>query len=324
MGKNTSATLETISAKEKWKKGDIRRILASIKSEYHLYLMFLPVLAYYIIFRYIPVIGSFIIGLTDYNIYKGIFHSNFIGLSNFQEFLNSVYFWRLIRNTLAINLLNLFFAFPAPIIFALLLNEITVKPVKSIVQSISYLPHFISTVIVGSMLITFLSPSTGFINNIIASFGGEKIPFLQQPQYFWGIMTVESIWQGLGWGAIIYLAALTGINPELYEAATMDGAGKLRQAWHITLPGIAPTIVVMLLLRIGHLLEVGYELIILIYNPAIYSTSDVISSYVYRRGILEASYSFSTAVGLFQSVIGLLLVVGANKLAKKYSETSIW
>jgi putative aldouronate transport system permease protein len=324
MKKSTQVILKTIPSEHKWINKAIQRKLASIKSEYHLYLMFLPVLVYYIIFRYIPAIGSFVIGLTDYNIYKGIFQSSFIGLSNFQEFLSSVYFWRLIRNTLAINLLNLFCAFPAPIIFALLLNEITIKPVKSIVQSISYLPHFVSTVIVGSMLITFLSPSTGFINNIIATLGGQKIPFLQQPQYFWGIMTIESIWQGLGWGAIIYLAALTGVNPELYEAATMDGAGRIRHAWHITLPGIIPTIIIMLLLRIGHLLEVGYELIILIYNPAIYSTSDVISTYVYRRGILEASYSFSTAVGLFQSVIGLLLVAGANKLAKKYSETSIW
>jgi putative aldouronate transport system permease protein len=324
MKTNATNLSKTIVTKPIGKKRDLRWVIKSVKSEYHLYLMFLPVIIYYVIFKYIPAIGSFVIGLTDYNIYKGILHSNFIGLSNFKEFLYSVYFWRLIRNTLAINFLNLFLAFPAPIIFALLLNEINIRPIKSIVQSISYLPHFISTVIIGSMLITFLSPSTGFINNIIAFFGGEKITFLQQPQYFWGIMTIESIWQGVGWGAIIYLAALTGVNTELYEAAIMDGAGKLRQAWHITLPGIAPTIVVMLLLRIGSLLEVGYELIILIYNPAIYSTSDVISSYVYRRGILEASYSFSTAVGLFQSVIGLLLVVGANKLAKKYSETSIW
>ena len=286
--------------------------------------MFIPVLAYYVIFRYLPMVGSFVIGMTDYDVFKGFLTSSFIGLENFIEFLNDIYFWRLIRNTLAINLLNLVFAFPAPIVFALLLNEISRKRMKSIVQSISYLPHFVSTVIIASMLITFLSPSTGLINNLIAALGGERIAFLLRPNYFWGIMTVEAIWQGIGWGAIIYLASLTGINPELYEAATMDGAGRWALVRHITLPGIMSTVVVMLLLRIGHLLEVGYELIILIYNPSIYSTADVISSYVYRRGILEADYSYSTAVGLFQSVFGLLLVVAANRLSKKWTEVGIW
>lgn len=324
MEKDIVYASETVLSKGKKTRKPLGKTLSLIRSEYHLYLMFLPVILYYVVFRYLPMIGSLVIGVTDYNIYKGILGSTFVGIENFKEFLHNIYFWRLIRNTLAINFLNLIFAFPAPILFALLLNEITVKPLKRVVQTISYLPHFISTVIIASMLITFLSPGTGLINNIIASFGGERTAFLLKAEYFWGVMTVEAIWKGLGWGAIIYLASLTGINPELYEAAIMDGAGRLKQVRHITLPGIAPTIIVMLLLRIGHLLEVGYELIILIYNPSIYSTADVISSYVYRRGILEASYSFSTAVGLFQSVIGLLLVVGANKLAKKFSETSIW
>lgn len=295
-----------------------------MKAEYHLYLMFIPILIYYIIFKYIPVIGSVAIATTDYNIYKGISGSVFVGLDNFKEFLSNVYFWRLIRNTLAINLLDLIFAFPAPIIFALLLNEITCKRAKSVIQTISYLPHFISTVVVASMIITFLSPQTGLINNIIANLGGERVAFLLKEEYFWIIMTVQSIWKGLGWGAIVYLAALTGVSEELYEAAHLDGAGRLRQTWHITLPGIAPTIAVMFLLRIGNLLEVGYQLIILIYNPSIYSTADVISSYVYRRGIVEASYSFSTAVEFFQSILGLILVVIANKVSKKFSETSLW
>lgn len=300
------------------------KAVTRIRSEYHLYLMFLPVLAYYVIFRYLPMVGSFVIGLTDYDIFKGFNSSTFIGLANFKDFLNDIYFWRLIRNTVAINLLNLAFAFPAPIVLALLLNEIPLRRVKSIVQTISYLPHFVSTVIIASMLITFLSPSTGLINHLIASLGAPRVAFLLRPNYFWAIMTAEAIWQGIGWGAILYLAALTGINPELYEAAVMDGAGKRALTRHITLPGIMPTIVILLLLRIGHLLEVGYELIILIYNPSIYSTADVISSYVYRRGILEADYSYSTAVGLFQSVIGLLLVVAANRLAKKWTGIGIW
>jgi len=301
-----------------------RKAWTSVRSEYHLYLMFLPVVAYYAIFRYVPMVGSFAIGLTDYDIFKGFLASSFIGLSNFKDFLNDIYFWRLIRNTLAINLLNLLFAFPAPIVLALLLNEIPLRRVKNVVQTISYLPHFVSTVIIASMLITFLSPSTGLVNNLIAGLGGQRVAFLLRPGYFWGIMTLEAVWQGIGWGAIIYLAALTGVNPELYEAAVMDGSGRWGLVWHITLPAILPTIVVMLLLRIGHLLEVGYELVILIYNPSIYSTSDVISSYVYRRGILEADYSYSTAVGLFQSVIGLLLVVGANRLAKRLTQVGIW
>lgn len=308
----------------KKKKKDIKAILVTIKSDYHLYLMFLPVVIYYIIFRYIPMIGSFVIGVTDYNIYKGLFGSAFVGLANFTEFLQSMYFWRLIRNTLAINMLNLIFAFPAPVIFALLLNELSSVKAKKVVQTISYLPHFISTVVIASMLLTFLSPATGLVNNIIEMLGGGRINFLQQESYFWGILTLEAIWRGIGWGAIIYLAALTGINTELYEAARMDGAGRFSQTLHITLPGIAPTIVVMLLLQIGRLLDVGYELIVLIYSPAIYSTADVIGTYVYRRGILEASYSYSSAVGLFQSVIGFVLVVGANKLAQKFSDTSIW
>lgn len=300
------------------------KIIRQMKAEYHLYLMFLPVLIYYIVFRYIPMLGSIVIATTDYNIYKGILESPFVGLANFKEFISNVYFWRLIRNTLAINILDLIFAFPAPIIFALLLNEITVKRIKSTIQTISYLPHFISTVVVASMIITFLSPQTGLINNIIAALGGERIPFLLREEYFWIIMTVQSIWVGLGWGAIVYLAALTGVNQELYEAAYLDGAGKLRQTWHITIPGIAPTIIVMLLLKIGNLLSVGYQLIILIYNPSIYSTADVISTYVYRRGIVEASYSFSTAVEFFQSIIGLILVWSANKLAQRFSETTLW
>lgn len=301
----------------------LSKALKQIKSEYHLYLMFTPVIAYYIIFRYIPMIGSVIIATTDYNIYKGLFASPFVGLTNFKEFMNNVYFWRLIRNTLAISLLDLIFAFPAPIIFALLLNEVTKKRIKGIIQTISYLPHFISTVVIASMIITFLS-QTGLVNNLIAYFGGEKIPFLLKEEYFWGIMTIESIWVGMGWGAIIYLAALTNVNKELYEAAYLDGAGRLRQTWHITIPGIAPTIVVMFLLKIGNLLNVGYQLIILIYNPSIYSTADVISTYVYRRGILEGSYSFSTAVEFFQSIIGLVFVTVSNKLSKKITESSLW
>ncbi len=307
------------------KKGKLRILWNQVRGEYHLYLMFLPVVIYYVLFKYIPVFTAFFMSLTDYDIYKGFLGSHFVGLQNFMEFFDSIYFGRLLKNTLGINLLNLAFAFTTPIIFALLLNEIAHTGVKRVIQTISYLPHFVSTVVVASIIVTFLSPSTGLVNNIITHmFGGRSVAFLQRPQYFWAIMTIQAVWKETGWGAIIYIAALTGINSELYEAAGIDGAGRLRQTWHITLPGIAPTIVVMFLIRIGSLLEVGYEMIILLYSPAIYSTADVFSTYVYRRGILESSYSYSAAVGLFQSLIGFGMVVAANKLSRKLTDTSLW
>jgi putative aldouronate transport system permease protein len=214
--------------------------------------------------------------------------------------------------------------FPAPIIFALLLNEVRHKFGKRFVQTVSYLPNFVSTVIVASMAVTFLSPSIGLVNNLIAFFGGERTQFLMESGYFWSIYTIIDVWKTLGWSAILYFAAMTNINSDLYEAAMIDGAGRWKQTWYVTLPGILPTIIIMLLLKIGHLLEVGYELILLLYNPSTYATADVINTYVYRKGMLDASYSFASAVGFFQSVIGLLLIVIANKLAKRYSETSLW
>lgn len=299
-------------------------IKKAIKKDLLLYLMFLPVLAYYLIFRYAPIIGAFIISFKNYEPALGLVDSSWAGFEYFRQFLNSVFFWRLIRNTLAINMYLLLFGFTAPIILALMMNEIGADRFKRLVQSVTYLPNFISTVVVVSIVITFLSPSTGFVNNVIANFGAQKINFMSDAKYFWGIYTFMNIWQTTGYGAIIYLAALTGINPELYEAARIDGANRWHQLWNITLPGIAPTITILLLMRIGHLLEVGYESIILLYNPSIYDTADVINTYVYRRGILNGDYSFATAVGIFQSVIGLILVIWANKAARKYSEASLW
>ena len=300
--------------KAKWK--DI------VKNKY-LYILFMPVLLYYIVFRYAPMYGV-IIAFKNYNLFKGISESPWVGLKYFQQFLNSIYFWRLIRNTLAINLYDFIFGFPAPIIFALLLNELRNGLFKRTIQTVSYLPHFISTVIIVSMAVNFLSPTNGLINNILEGLGFARVEFLSESKYFWGVYTTMNIWKGLGWGTIIYLAALAGIDVELYEAAIVDGANRWRQTISITLPGIAPTIIIMFLLKIGHLLEVGYESIILMYNTKIYETADVISTYVYRRGLLDADYSFATAVGLFQSAIGLVLVILSNKLSKKYSETSLW
>lgn len=296
----------------------------SIKKYLPLYIMFLPVLIYYVIFRYAPLILSLVISLQKYQPAKGILGSKWVGLDYYKQFIDSVFFWRLIRNTLGINLLQLTIGFAAPIILALMLNEVGRLHYKKLVQTITYLPNFISSVVVVGMVVTFLSPSTGLVNNILAHLGMDRINFLTEPAYFWGIYTIMTIWQTAGYSAIIYLAALTGISSELYEAARIDGAGRWAQLFHITLPGLTPTIVLLFLMKIGRVLDVGYETIVLMYNPSIYSTSDVIGTYVYRRGILNGEYSFASAVGFFQSIIGLLLVLFANHIAKKVSETSLW
>ena len=296
----------------------------SIKKNIPFYVMFIPVLIYFVIFRYVPLLLSLIISLEKYQPAKGIFSSKWVGIEYYKQFINSVFFWRLIRNTLGINILQLTVGFVAPIILALLLNEVGRMRYKKLVQTVTYLPNFISSVVVVGMVVTFLSPSTGLVNNILAHLGMERINFLTEPSYFWGIYTVMTIWQTAGYSAIIYLASLTGISSELYEAARIDGAGRWAQLFNITLPGLTPTIVLLFLMKIGRVLDVGYETIVLMYNPSIYSTADVIGTYVYRRGILNGEYSFASAVGFFQSVIGLMLVLFANKIAKKTSETSLW
>lgn len=296
---------------------------AKIKKNKLLYLMFLPVVVYYLIFHYAPMFGI-VIAFKDYNAFTGFIRSPWVGLKHFKDFFSSPYCWRLIRNTFLISFYGLIFGFPAPILLALLLNELKDGWFKKTTQTISYLPHFVSTVIIVGMYVNFLSPSTGLINNIIEKLGGERIYFLNEPKYFRSLYTIMNIWKGVGWGSIIYLAALTGIDPELYEACIIDGGGRLRQTWHITLPGIANTVIIMLIMRIGRLLSVGYESIILMYTPATYETADVISTYVYRRGLVDADYSFSTAVGLFNSVVGFIFIFTANALAKRFSETSLW
>lgn len=296
----------------------------SIKRNMPFYIMFIPVFIYFVVFRYIPLLLSLIISVEKYQPAKGIFNSKWVGLEYYRQFIDSVFFWRLIRNTLGINFLQLTVGFVAPIILALLLNEVGRMRYKKLVQTVTYLPNFISSVVVVGMVVTFLSPSTGLINNVLAHLGLERVNFLTEPSYFWGIYTIMTIWQTAGYSAIIYLASLTGISSELYEAARIDGAGRWAQLFHITLPGLSPTIVLLFLMKIGRVLDVGYETIVLMYNPSIYSTADVIGTYVYRRGILNGEYSFASAVGFFQSVIGLILVLFANMAAKKTSETSLW
>jgi putative aldouronate transport system permease protein len=288
----------------------------------YIYAMLVPVLLYYLVFHYVPMYGAQI-AFKDYIPSRGIWNSPWIGWENFEDFFNGLYFWRLVRNTLAINLLDVIFGFPAPIILALLLNELTSERFKRTVQTITYMPHFISLVVVVGMVIDFLARD-GLINQFLMMMGFPSIPFMQRPEYYWGIYVASDIWQGIGWGSIIYLAAIASINPTLYEAAKVDGASRFRQIWHVTLPGILPTIIILLILRLGTMMTLGYEKAILLYNPLLYERADVISTYVYRQGILDANFSFSAAIGLFNSVINFALLIAANYLSRRYSENSLW
>ncbi len=287
-----------------------------------IYLMALPVMAYYIIFHYGPMYGL-VIAFKYFAPAKGILGSPWAGVYWFREFFNSYFIERLIKNTLLINVLNLLFSFPAPIILALLLNELRSERYKRSVQTITYLPHFISLVVICGMIHDFTSRD-GIINDLVVFFGGERSTMLLNPGLFRPIYIVSEIWQGVGWGSIIYLAALSSIDPELYQAAVIDGANRWKKIWHITLPGILPTIVILLILRVGSMMSIGHEKIILLYNASIYDTADVISSFVYRKGLLESNYSYSTAVGLFNSAINFMLVILANWLSRRATDHSLW
>lgn len=298
------------------------KVKKDLKKNYSLYLLVLPVVIFYIIFSYKPMYGA-IIAFKDFTPAKGVEGSPWVGMANFISFFQSPYFVRLMSNTFLLSFYNLLFGFPAPIILALLLNEVKNHAFKSVAQTITYLPHFISMIVVAGMIVDF-SMSTGLINDMISFFGGARAPLLQNPNLYRSIYVSSDIWQQIGWDSIIYLAALSGVDGQLYEAAMIDGAGKFKQLFHITLPSITPTIIILLILRIGSLLSIGYEKTILLYNPAIYQTADIISSYVYRVGILQADWSYSTAVGLFNSAINFVLLLTANKLSRRFSDTSLW
>ena len=287
-----------------------------------LYILVIPVLLFYILFHYKPMYGA-IIAFKDYTPALGVKDSPWIGLDNFIRFFKSVYFGRLIKNTILLSVYSLIFGFPAPIILALLLNEVRNKRFKNLTQTITYLPHFISLIVVTGMLTDF-SMTSGLFNDIIEFFGGQRSPLLQNPNLYRTMYVASGIWQQVGWGSIIYLSALAGVDQQLYEAASIDGAGKWKQLLNVTLPGIAPTIIIMLIMRVGRLMSMGYEKTILLYNPSTYDTADIISSYIYRVGLLEQDWSYSTAVGLFNSVINFCLLILTNKISKKFSETSLW
>ncbi|ETT69738.1 binding-protein-dependent transport systems inner membrane component [Paenibacillus sp. FSL R7-277] len=299
------------------------RLLRTWNHNKTLWLLFLPCLLYYLIFRYAPMFGL-VITFKDYNLFKGIWASDWVGLKYYRMFFENPDFWPLMKNTLLLGLYKLVFGFPAPVILAILLNEVRKAAFKKFVQTVSYLPHFISNVIVASMVIMFLSPTGGLINNLLGTFGIGPINFMNEPGMFRGIYVLSEIWQHIGWETIIYLAALTAIDPQLYEAADMDGASRMRKIWHVTLPGISPAIVITLILNIGKVLEIGFEKVFLMQNPAIYDTADIISTYVYRVGMEQGNFSYGASIDLFMGIISLIFIYSANYISRRVSETSLW
>ncbi len=289
---------------------------------HELYLLMLPILAYYIIFQYGPLFGL-TIAFKNYTPGKGFFESPWVGLRHFRAFFSDYYFLRVLKNTIIISWSNLVFAFPMPIILALLLNELKSSRFSRIVQTITYMPHFISTVIISGMII-MLTGKDGVITQFFNMFGLPSTAMLNNPRLFVPIFVISGVWQNIGWNSIIFLSALTAIDQELYEAARIDGAGRFRQLLNITLPGLMPTIVIMLILQIGRMFNIGHEKIMLLYNPLTYETADVISTYVYRKGLLEMNWSFSSAVGLFNSVVSFVLVFTTNWISRHTNETSLW
>ena len=283
--------------------------------------MILPVLAFYIIFQYGPMFGLSI-AFMDYTPGKGFFESPWVGLKHFDAFFHDFYFGRVLKNTVVIAVVGLIFSFPSQILLALMINKLKNKTFSRIVQSITYMPHFISIVVICSMII-MLTSRDGAITAFLSLFGFEKQTMLNRPDLFLPIYIISNIWQNVGWGSIIFLSALTGIDPGLYEAAKIDGAGRFRQLISVTLPGILPTIIIMFILEVGKMFNVGHEKILLLYNPITYETADVISTYVYRKGLLEANWSFSTAVGMFNSVVSFCLVYFTNRFSRR-SGTSLW
>lgn len=289
----------------------------------YLLLLFLPAFVYYIMFKYVPMFGI-LISFKDYNPFQGVWASEWAGMKYFKMFFESPESWKLFRNTILLGFYKIIFGFPAPIILALLLNEVRRQVLKRFVQSVSYLPHFISNVVVVSMMFLFLSPSNGIVNNVIEWLGYESINFMQNENYFRSLYVLSDIWQHVGWETIIYLAALSAIDPQLYEAARVDGANRWNQLRHITLPGISSAIIILFILNIGQVLDIGFEKVLLMLNPSIYETADVLSTYVYRTGIQAMNYSYGTAIDLFTSVINLVFILTANWISRKVSDTSLW
>jgi putative aldouronate transport system permease protein len=300
--------------KEPW-----RRVL---RRDWRLYSLAVAPLLFFLVFRYVPMLGN-VIAFRRFQPGGSIFGEDWVGLRYVQMFLSDPTFWQVFTNTFLIGALTLLFCFPLPIVLALLLNEVRVRWFKRFVQTVSYLPHFLSIVIVAGMVMQLLSVE-GTVNQIVRAFGGEAIPYLQRPEWFRTIYVSSEVWQTVGWGTILYLAALTTVDENLYEAARIDGAGRLRQIWHVTLPGIRPTMVTLLILNIGTFMAVGFEKVLLLYNPLTFPTADVISTYLFRLGLLSNNFSYAAAIGLFEAVIGLTLILSANAISRRTVGASLW
>ena len=310
---------KAVPSKRKTYDTSLRHDMAMNKG---LYLLAIPIIAFFLIFNYAPMAGL-VIAFQDFKPQRGILGSNWVGMKNFVDFFTNPSFWTILRNTLVISLLGLVIAFPMSIVFALQLNEIKWKPFKKTIQTVSYMPYFISLVVICGLVTEFCS-SNGVVTGIFSAVTGKpRENLLTNPNYFWTINLLSDLWQNLGYSSIIFVAAITSVSAELHEAAAIDGATRLRRVWSITIPSIMPTIVTMLILRCGSLLSVGFEKILLLYSPSTYSTADVISTHVQRLGIEKAQYGYSTAVGLFNSVINTVLLITANHFSKKFADTSV-
>lgn len=323
MGKSASAQKAPVRSKKK--ENGFVRTLKSYGKQYQLVLMFLPAAITLALFAYAPMYGL-TIAFKDFVLLKGISGSPWVGLENFRKLLTAPSFSEVFANTIKISFLRLIFGFPAPILLALLLNEVGNARFKKVVQTISYLPHFLSWVVLAGIVIQILSPSSGIVNQIIVMFGGNPIYFVADPRYFVPMLIVTGIWKEVGWGTVVYLASITSISPELYEAATIDGAGRFQKMLHITLPALRPVVSIMFILNSGNLINAGFDQIYNLSNPAVYKVADIIDTYVYRRGLLDMKYSFSSAAGLFKNIISFALVLTTNGLVKVISgkENGIW
>ncbi|MEK3700844.1 ABC transporter permease subunit [Paenibacillus sp. FSL R10-2199] len=316
------AEIHNKAAVPRFRREPGRRLVRQIARRYDLYLMLLIPVTWYLVFHYGPLYGLQI-AFKNFNPGKGILGSSWVGFEHFQRFFDSYYFWRLLWNTLSINLFSLLIAFPVPIMLALLINEIGSKRYSKLLQNVTYIPHFISVVVIVGILSVLLSPS-GPVNMLIQALGGTPTRFMESAAWFKTIFISSNIWQNMGWQSIIYIAALSGINPQLYEAAKMDGASRIRRIWHVSLPGIIPVIVILLILDIGQFMNIGFEKILLMQNNLNLEASDVISTFVYTTGILKGEYSYTAAIGLFNSLINLTLLLLVNRFARKTSDTSLW
>ncbi|MDL2317907.1 ABC transporter permease subunit [Eubacteriales bacterium OttesenSCG-928-A19] len=300
-----------------------QRVIKDYKRNKYLLLMLVPILAYYLVFHYAPMYGA-LIAFKDYSPRLGVMGSRWVGFKNFENFFNSAQFGRILPNTIKLSLYQILFGFPAPLLLALVLNEVRRPAFKRTVQTISYMPHFISVMVLCGMLVDFCS-TNGILTNLVSTLSGTQSKnLLLRPELFRTIYVASGIWQEVGFGSIVYLSALSGIDEQLYEAATIDGASRGRQLWHVTLPGVLPTVTVMFLLRIGRMMNVGYEKVLLLYNASTYETAEIISTYVYKRGMLDMDYSLGAAVDLFNSAINLVLLFSFNWLSKKLTENGLF